>query len=127
MPFPMFRQIEKSDGAVIGNLVATGAQMNFKNMLSAVRTAAGKNMDVRVDDGFGGLEERLRFSAFFIQISFKLLHGHFQWIFLISNHLKRRRWRHLVNDTREGITEKFRQSAECRTESKSEGKGIVCV
>ncbi len=55
--YRMFRQIEKSDGAVIGNLVATGAQMNFKNMLSAVRTAAGKNMDVRVDDGFGGLEE----------------------------------------------------------------------
>lgn len=55
--YRMFRQIEKSDGAVIGSLVATGAQMNFKNMLSAVRTAAGKNMDVRVDDGFGGLEE----------------------------------------------------------------------
>jgi len=55
--YRMFRQIEKSDGAVIGNLVATGAQMNFKNMLSAVRTAANKNMDVRVDDGFGGLED----------------------------------------------------------------------
>ncbi|MDE7321549.1 MAG: hypothetical protein K2N73_02260 [Lachnospiraceae bacterium] len=54
--YRMFRQIEKSDGAVIGSLVATGAQVNFKNMLSAVRTAADKNMDVRVDDGFGGLE-----------------------------------------------------------------------
>lgn len=53
--YRMFRQIEKSDGAVIGSLVAAGAQMNFKNMLSAVRTAADKNMDVRVDDGFGGL------------------------------------------------------------------------
>lgn len=55
--YRMFRQIEKSDGAVIGSLVAAGAQMNFKNMLSAVRTAADKNMDVRVDDGFGGLED----------------------------------------------------------------------
>ncbi len=54
--YRMFRQIEKSDGAAIGSLVATGAQVNFKNMLSAVRTAADKNMDVRVDDGFGGLE-----------------------------------------------------------------------
>lgn len=54
--YRMFRQIEKSDGAVIGSIVATGAQMNFRNMLSAVRTAADKNMDVRVDDGFGGLE-----------------------------------------------------------------------
>ncbi len=55
--YRMFRQIEKSDGAVIGSLVASGAQMNFKNMLSAIRTAADKNMDVRVDDGFGGLEQ----------------------------------------------------------------------
>lgn len=55
--YRMFRQIEKSDGAVIGSLVAAGAQLNFKNMLSAVRTSADKNMDVRVDDGFGGLEK----------------------------------------------------------------------
>lgn len=54
--YRMFRQIEKSDGAVIGNLVATGAEMNFKNMLSAVRTRADKNMDIRVDDGYGSLE-----------------------------------------------------------------------
>lgn len=54
--YRMFRQIEKSDGAVIGSIVATGAEMNFKNMLSAVRTASDKNMDVRVDDGFGALE-----------------------------------------------------------------------
>lgn len=54
--YRMFRQIEKSDGAVIGNIVSTGAQMNFKNMLSAVRTKANKNMDVQIDDGFGALE-----------------------------------------------------------------------
>lgn len=57
--YRMFRQIEKSDGAVIGNIVATGAEMNFKNMLSAVRTAAAKKTDVRVDDGFGVLENVL--------------------------------------------------------------------
>ena len=55
--YRMFRQIEKSDGAVIGNLVATGAEMNFKNMLSAVRTRADKNMDIRVDDAYGSLED----------------------------------------------------------------------
>lgn len=54
--YRMFRQIEKSDGAVIGSIVATGAEMNFKNMLSAVRTASDKDMDVRIDDGFGALE-----------------------------------------------------------------------
>lgn len=54
--YRLFRQIERSDGAVIGSVVATGAQMNFKNMLSAIRTFADKNMDVRVDDDFGALE-----------------------------------------------------------------------
>lgn len=54
--YRMFRQIEKSDGAVIGSIVSTGAQMNFKNMLSAVRTNADKNMDIQIDDGFGALE-----------------------------------------------------------------------
>lgn len=55
--YRLFRQIERSDGAVIGSVVAAGAQMNFKNMLSAIRTSADKNMDVRVDDDFGALEE----------------------------------------------------------------------
>ena len=55
--YRMFRQIEKSDGAVIGSIVATGAEMNFKNMLSAVRTKAAKNMDLNIDDNFGGLEK----------------------------------------------------------------------
>ena len=54
--YRMFRQIEKADGAVVGSIVATGAEMNFKNMLSAVRTRADKNMDVRVNDEFGALE-----------------------------------------------------------------------
>ncbi len=55
--YRLFHQIEQSDGAVIGSIVAAGAQMNFKNMLSAVRSASDKNMDVRIDDGFGALEE----------------------------------------------------------------------
>lgn len=55
--YRMFRQIEKSDGAVIGSLVSMGAELNFKNMLSAVRTRADKGMDVKIDDAFGGLED----------------------------------------------------------------------
>jgi hypothetical protein len=54
--YRLFNQIEKSDGAVIGSIVATGAQMNFKNMLSAVRSSKDKNMDISIDDGFGALE-----------------------------------------------------------------------
>lgn len=55
--YRLFRQIEKSDGAVIGSVVASGAEMNFKNMLSAIRTNKRKDMDITVDDGFGGLEK----------------------------------------------------------------------
>lgn len=55
--YRMFHQIEKSDGAVIGNLVASGARINFKNMLSAVRTRKSKSMDYQIDDEFGGLEK----------------------------------------------------------------------
>lgn len=55
--YRMFRQIEKSDGAVIGNIVATGAEMNFKNMLSAVRSKAKGKMDVSIDEEYGSLEK----------------------------------------------------------------------
>jgi hypothetical protein len=55
--YRLFNQIEKTDGAVIGSIVASGAQMNFKNMLSAVRTSHNKNMDISIDDGFGALSE----------------------------------------------------------------------
>jgi hypothetical protein len=55
--YRLFNQIEKSDGAVIGSIVATGAEMNFKNMLSAVRTSKNKGMDISIDDGFGALEK----------------------------------------------------------------------
>ena len=55
--YRLFRQIEKTDGAAIGSVVASGAEMNFKNMLSAVRTSRHKNIDISIDDGFGGLEK----------------------------------------------------------------------
>ena len=55
--YRLFRQIEKTDGAAIGSVVASGAEMNFKNMFSAVRTSRHKNMDISIDDGFGGLEK----------------------------------------------------------------------
>jgi hypothetical protein len=55
--YRLFNQIERSDGAVIGSIVASGAQMNFKNMLAAVRTNNDRNMDISIDDGFGALSE----------------------------------------------------------------------
>ena len=48
--YRLFRQIEKSDGAVIGSLVNQNAEINFSNLLSATRTQKSRNTDIKVDD-----------------------------------------------------------------------------
>ncbi len=55
--YRLLNQVEKSDGAAIGTLVNTGAEMNFQNLLSAIRTGKFKGMDARVDDMLGVLRE----------------------------------------------------------------------
>lgn len=49
--FRLLHQIEKSDGAVIGTLVNTGMEAEFKNLLTAVKSRRFKHMDVRMSDG----------------------------------------------------------------------------
>ena len=56
--YRLLHQIEKRDGAAIGSLLQQGAEINFKNLLTAVRSHNKGRMDVTVDDGFGVLEER---------------------------------------------------------------------
>lgn len=60
--YRLFRQVEKSDGAVIGGLVNQGAELTVKNLLSAVRSrrAGRRGIDVTVDDEFAGLEAKLK-------------------------------------------------------------------
>lgn len=58
--YRLFRQIEKSDGAVIGSLVNQGAELTMKNLLSAVRTGKNKGLNVTVDDNYGALREIAR-------------------------------------------------------------------
>ena len=55
--YRLFRQIEKSDGAVIGSLLNQNAEINFSNLLSAVRTKKAKHTDVLVDDKLGTISE----------------------------------------------------------------------
>ena len=50
--YRLMHQIEASDGAVIGQLVNQGAEVNFKNLLSAVRSRKSSDMDVSVDDEY---------------------------------------------------------------------------
>ena len=51
--YRMLDKIGKKDGAAIGSVVNTGNELDFANLLSAVRSARFKGMDVRVDDGTG--------------------------------------------------------------------------
>ena len=51
--YRLLDKIEKSDGAVIGQLVNEGRDLSMKNMLEAVRTRRHGSVDVEVDDEFG--------------------------------------------------------------------------
>ena len=51
--YRMLDKIEKKDGAAIGSVVNTESELDFANLLSAVRSARFKGMDVKVDDGTG--------------------------------------------------------------------------
>lgn len=55
--YRLLRQIEKSDGAALGKLVETGAEVTFSNLLSAVRTGKIKGIDVSVKEEFGSIKE----------------------------------------------------------------------
>ena len=51
--YRLLRQVEKSDGAVIGALVSQGADLTMRNLMMGVRSKKHSNMDVSVDDSFG--------------------------------------------------------------------------
>ncbi len=58
--YRMIHQIDASDGAAVGALVNTGAQVHFSNLLSAVRSGKFKSMDVTVSDELGVTMEVIR-------------------------------------------------------------------
>ena len=55
--YRLLDKVEKSDGAVIGQVVKEGRELSFSSLLSAVRTQKSKGMDQQIDDSFGGLKE----------------------------------------------------------------------
>lgn len=57
--YRLLRQIEKTDGAVIGAVVNQGGDLSLKNLLTAVRSRK-KTMDVKVDTEFGGAQAAKR-------------------------------------------------------------------
>lgn len=55
--YRLLDKIEKSDGAIAGQLMKEGRELSMSSLLSAVRTRRHIGMDVQVDDEFGGLEQ----------------------------------------------------------------------
>ena len=55
--YRLLRQIEKGDDAAIGTLVSKNQDMNFENLLSAVRTRKKGYIDTKIDDAYGLLKE----------------------------------------------------------------------
>ncbi|MCR4937296.1 MAG: DUF6240 domain-containing protein [Lachnospiraceae bacterium] len=53
--YRLIRETRKNDGAAIGALVNEGAEINFVNILSAVRSSRARGMDVSVDDLYTGM------------------------------------------------------------------------
>lgn len=58
--YRLVRQIEKTDGAAVGALVNTQAELHFANLLSAVRSGRFKSLDAKVGDRLGSLVERVQ-------------------------------------------------------------------
>ncbi len=58
--YRMLHQIDATDGAAIGALVNSGAELHFSNLLSAVRSGKFKSMNVSVTESFGATVEVIR-------------------------------------------------------------------
>lgn len=55
--YRLMDKVEKSDGAVIGQLVKEGRELSFSSLLSAVRTRRAEGKEFQIDDEFGALEK----------------------------------------------------------------------
>ncbi len=55
--YRLFNTIEKKDGKVIGNVLASGEELTLENMLKASRSNRHTNEEYVIDDDFGFLEK----------------------------------------------------------------------
>ena len=58
--YRLVRQIEKSDGAAVGALVNAQAEVQFTNLLAAVRSGKVKSLDMKATDELGAIAELVR-------------------------------------------------------------------
>ena len=57
----LIHQINKSDGSAVGSLVNSGMDINFKNLLSAVRTKNKGHMNAVIDENTGIYEGKMEY------------------------------------------------------------------
>lgn len=55
--YRLMHQVEAGDGAAIGALIQQGTDVTMRNLMMAVRSSKHANMDYRIDDSFGAIEE----------------------------------------------------------------------
>lgn len=67
--YRLVRQIEKADGAVVGALVNSQADIHFANLLSAVQTNRVKPLDLKVSEKMGTIDRQGRKESITSQIS----------------------------------------------------------
>ena len=70
--YRLLHQIEKADGALVGNLLSQGAEMTFKNLLSAARSGKSTGMDYCIDESFGAMAKQ---AGYEFNISSQILKG----------------------------------------------------
>ncbi len=58
--YRLLHQIERKDGAAVGAVLNTQSELQFANLLSAVRSGNFRHMDVRATDELGVLRELVR-------------------------------------------------------------------
>ncbi len=70
--YRLLHRIEKADGALVGNVLSQGAEMSFKNLLSAMRSGKSTGMDYSIDDTFGAMVKE---AGYEFNISNQILKG----------------------------------------------------
>ena len=61
--YRLINQTLKDDGAAVGTLINSQGEINFKNLLSAVRTRKNKGYDLKIDDSFGYMDKLIHKSS----------------------------------------------------------------
>ncbi|MCR5733415.1 MAG: DUF6240 domain-containing protein [Lachnospiraceae bacterium] len=58
--YRLFRQIEKSDHKLLGNVMNEQKALTLRNLIGASRSNRAHGMDISVDDAFGGLTDLIK-------------------------------------------------------------------